>query len=1036
MAVITTNLTCDLQRPVRVQYLDGNLFSQDNQGNVINVAVFDGEEPAEISGTVSANVIRADGGTVAVTGGTIEGNVASVVLPSAAYYIPGVVSIVIKLTTSGVVTTIAAVVATVYQSATDTAIDPGTIIPSVSSLVSQIEAAVASIPADYSALWETLAPAFSADASYIPGQYVTYNSGLYRFTTSHTGSWVSGDVVAVNIGGELSDLKSAFDTKTSTEYGVYNLGTLTQGKAIKQSDGNETSTTAWARTDYIQIKSKKLLFTCPKSTAASASYAAVAFYSGATLSSFIPNTAIPVLEGTAGTTEWYVADVPNDAKYMRLSIYATKTAEYQMFGIEDIEGIKNNVDALNTKTDHMFVGDYDIPTIILEDSDFNDYITVGNWRVLTKAVAETIDHMPENVAGRLYIFQPYAVGGFLQVFITALGNTYLRRFSTSGSGATFEPWHKLINDNDLQSAIDTVLLYTDSDYAKLYSRNLMGMEEDTYYPVEIKDGERIVFSTYDHSVFPSDSTVLVRMYDSEKTSVGYVYLNSGLYYKQWLNNSGSTVRYLRWISANGINVMVERGNVVHDYVPYYKDLKTKFAPFEKLILKNSVISADPIIVTENIDSDGIYSIRMTQSHGRGLTVSALFGETWKPVKLVNVNTGKESFEEYQHGEYLLIGTTGATQIKCTVAKAATNYAELWLVQYGTVPYIYHGTMATSYLPEYSNYVTTDLFRCFGLHDGYAYGIDDNKIKRCDLSTNEVTTFYTAEYNISCGMIMDNGNILYVTSDDTENKMYLLKNGTITAVHDFYDSENEVRLTPNRLFSFHQYKNIAIVCEYRGSKTPISGYKAFMSDDYGEADTWSTLFDLEDVVSEPWTKSAHLHSCVYDQYGDMYWACSGDSVGIDGIWYSVDKTNWYKIQTPRISMKPTEIIPMRDCVLFVSDSGTVNVYKWQRCIFTPGDTLYLDTITMFVETWGGACPIGAIGYHDPKMNIAFFGYDTDATINEGYSGDLIKHSDVFVTDGYRTQRIYRDTNEVGCLGVYGNDDYIAIAQRTHTIIIHR
>ena len=137
MAVITTNLTCDLQSPVKVQYLDGNLFSQDNQGNVINVAVFDGEEPAEISGTVSANVIRADGGTVAVADGNIEGNVASVVLPSAAYYIPGVVSIVIKLTTSGVVTTIAAVVAMVYQSATDTVVDPGTIIPSITTLISQ-----------------------------------------------------------------------------------------------------------------------------------------------------------------------------------------------------------------------------------------------------------------------------------------------------------------------------------------------------------------------------------------------------------------------------------------------------------------------------------------------------------------------------------------------------------------------------------------------------------------------------------------------------------------------------------------------------------------------------------------------------------------------------------------------------------------------------------------------------------------------------------------------------------------------------------
>ena len=97
MAVINVNLRCDLQQPVKVQYLDGVIFSQDNQGNVINVAVFDGGEPAEISGTVSANIIRSDGGTVAATGGTITGNVASIALPAAAYAVPGVVSVVVPV---------------------------------------------------------------------------------------------------------------------------------------------------------------------------------------------------------------------------------------------------------------------------------------------------------------------------------------------------------------------------------------------------------------------------------------------------------------------------------------------------------------------------------------------------------------------------------------------------------------------------------------------------------------------------------------------------------------------------------------------------------------------------------------------------------------------------------------------------------------------------------------------------------------------------------------------------------------------------
>ena len=209
MAVINTNLVCDLQKAVKVEYIDGVLFSQDNQANQINVTVLDGGEPATISGTVSANIIRSDGGTVAATGGSITGNVASITLPAAAYAVPGVVSIVVKLTVSGVITTIAAIVGNMYRSSTDTAIDPGTIIPSIQTLISQINAAVASIPADYSSLWTKLAPAFSTDASYVAGQYVTNNSGLYRFNTTHTGDWSSSDVTAVNLGGEITNLKSA-----------------------------------------------------------------------------------------------------------------------------------------------------------------------------------------------------------------------------------------------------------------------------------------------------------------------------------------------------------------------------------------------------------------------------------------------------------------------------------------------------------------------------------------------------------------------------------------------------------------------------------------------------------------------------------------------------------------------------------------------------------------------------------------------------------------------------------------------------------
>lgn len=152
MAQIQTWYKQDLTQPVHVHHLQGNVFSQDNQGNLLGVEVFEDGVPASLSGTVNAYIVRSDGATVPTTG-TVSGNKASVVLPESAYAVPGIISIVLKLTAGAVVVTLLAVVATVYASSTSTAVDPGTVIPSVEELIEQIQSAVASIPLDYSALW-------------------------------------------------------------------------------------------------------------------------------------------------------------------------------------------------------------------------------------------------------------------------------------------------------------------------------------------------------------------------------------------------------------------------------------------------------------------------------------------------------------------------------------------------------------------------------------------------------------------------------------------------------------------------------------------------------------------------------------------------------------------------------------------------------------------------------------------------------------------------------------------------------------------
>jgi len=220
--IIETWFEQDLMKPVQVQYVNGNVFSQDNMGNRIGVKLYKDGVAHGSEGTISASVIRADGATLAVTGSS-SGNTAWVDLPQAAYAVPGLLTIVIKSTTvSSAVTTICAALATVYRSSTDSIVDPGTVIPSISDLIAQIQAAIASIPADYSSLWNKLAATFDASTTYAVGDYCLYNGNLYRFKAAHEGTWSTSDVLAVTVGNELTYANSS---KKAVADLIYNYGT-------------------------------------------------------------------------------------------------------------------------------------------------------------------------------------------------------------------------------------------------------------------------------------------------------------------------------------------------------------------------------------------------------------------------------------------------------------------------------------------------------------------------------------------------------------------------------------------------------------------------------------------------------------------------------------------------------------------------------------------------------------------------------------------------------------------------------------------
>ena len=252
MAVFETWLNQDLQKPLKPQVLDGSLFTQDNAGNLVGVVLFNNGEPEEISGTVGGLILRADGATVAVVDGNSNGNKGWIILPQSAYAVPGQIVIVIKVTNGETVTTIGAATVCVQKSSTDTIVDPGTIISGIDTLIATIDAAIDSIPADWSSLLTSIAPVFSTNTAYNIGDYVWHTTGadapakLYKFTSAHAvGAWDTSQVTAAVLSTDIKNLQHIYtptNGKPTSNLAPAFGGTVTLSQVKQDINGQVTVT--------------------------------------------------------------------------------------------------------------------------------------------------------------------------------------------------------------------------------------------------------------------------------------------------------------------------------------------------------------------------------------------------------------------------------------------------------------------------------------------------------------------------------------------------------------------------------------------------------------------------------------------------------------------------------------------------------------------------------------------------------------------------------------------------------------------------
>lgn len=240
-------------RMVNIEDLCGMAFQAEAGGHTFQIfGVDDTGAAVPLSGTVAGVFRRPDNADIALTGSASEG-VASVTLTEDCYAVPGRFGLTIYTTADGQKTAIYAAVGTV--AATNGGAVAGDTPQDVVDLINAIEAAVATIPADYTDLMAAIAPMYSNSALYAVGSYAWYDGDLYRCTTPITTAetWTAAHWTAAVIGDDLGDIIRAFSLTefpgksvipantinytnntaiTNNGDGTYNVGTTDYGKTV------------------------------------------------------------------------------------------------------------------------------------------------------------------------------------------------------------------------------------------------------------------------------------------------------------------------------------------------------------------------------------------------------------------------------------------------------------------------------------------------------------------------------------------------------------------------------------------------------------------------------------------------------------------------------------------------------------------------------------------------------------------------------------------------------------------------------------
>ena len=200
---------------VHRSWLNHSIGSGDNNANAFGVRLFRNSEPVDIgSGWVQGFFRNSQGQNIALTeNGVIDGNMTYVTLPQACYNYEGQFTLAIKLVSPGFTSTVTMRIVDGIVDNTNTggAVAPTGTVPTYQEILAVYDDLVASLEEveDYA---DNFAPEFAAGTANAAGSYVMYEGDMYLLPNGHTANttWANTTKTQVNVGGQLTDLKSAF----------------------------------------------------------------------------------------------------------------------------------------------------------------------------------------------------------------------------------------------------------------------------------------------------------------------------------------------------------------------------------------------------------------------------------------------------------------------------------------------------------------------------------------------------------------------------------------------------------------------------------------------------------------------------------------------------------------------------------------------------------------------------------------------------------------------------------------------------------